>query len=146
MGRIMAIDFGRKRTGLAVTDSLQIAANPLSTVATHTAIDYIRTYCSHEQVDMIVLGNPKRLDNTLSDSQQQLRPFLRQLQKALPQMKIILYDERFTSTLAHRAMIDGGMKRSDRRDKANVDTIAATIILTDYLQSLSAQRTTLAKT
>lgn len=142
----MAIDFGRKRTGLAVTDSLQIAANPLGTISTHTAIDYIKAYCNQEQVDMIVLGNPKKLDNTPSDSQQQLRPFLKQLQRALPQMKIVLYDERFTSTLAHRAMIDGGMKRNARQNKAAVDTIAATIILTDYLQSESAKPSTFVKT
>lgn len=134
----MAIDFGSKRTGLAVTDSLKIVANPLATVETRRAIDYIKAYAASEEVETIVVGLPKRLDNTPSDSQRQLRPFLRKLGQALPGMRVVLYDERFTSTLAHRAMIDGGVKKSGRRDKAAVDTIAAAIILNDYLESLAA--------
>lgn len=135
MGRILAIDFGRKRTGLAVTDTLQIVANGLATVATAATVDYITAYIAREPVDLIVVGQPKRLDNTPSESQKWLEPFLARLRKTLPGIPVELYDERFTSTLAHRAMIDGGMKKSDRRDKAVVDTIAATIILNDYLES-----------
>lgn len=135
MGRILAIDFGRKRTGIAVTDPLKIVANGLATIPTHTLMDFIQDYLKREDVERIVVGLPKRLDNTPSESMKWLEPFLNRLRKVLPDMPVVMYDERFTSTLAHKAMIDGGMKKSDRRNKAVVDTIAATIILNDYLQS-----------
>ena len=138
MGRILAIDFGRKRTGIAVTDPLKIVANGLATIPTHTLMDFIQDYIKRENVERIVVGLPKRLDNTPSESMKWLEPFLNRLRKVLPDMPVVLYDERFTSTLAHKAMIDGGMKKSDRRNKAVVDTIAATIILNDYLQSCMA--------
>lgn len=138
MGRILAIDFGRKRTGIAVTDPLKIVANGLATIPTHTLMDFIQDYIKREDVERIVVGLPKRLDNTPSESMKWLEPFLNRLRKVLPDMPVVLYDERFTSTLAHKAMIDGGMKKSDRRNKAVVDTIAATIILNDYLQSSMA--------
>lgn len=138
MGRILAIDFGRKRTGIAVTDPLKIVANGLATIPTHTLMDFIQDYLKREDVERIVVGLPKRLDNTPSESMKWLEPFLNRLRKVLPDMPVVLYDERFTSTLAHKAMLDGGMKKSDRRNKAVVDTIAATIILNDYLQSSMA--------
>lgn len=137
MGRILAIDYGRKRTGIAVTDTLQLVANGLETVPTHTLLQYIKTYVTKEPVDTIVVGLPKQLNGEPSESMRYITPFVAKLRKELPQMEVVMYDERFTSTIAHRAMIDGGMKKSDRKDKARVDSIAATIILTDYLQSRS---------
>ena len=135
MGRIMGIDYGRKRTGLAVTDTLQIVAGNLATVPTHTLLSFIKDYISREPVDRIVIGKPTQLNGEPSESMKYITPFVKLLRKELPDMPIVMYDERFTSTIAHRAMIDGGMKKSDRRDKSRVDAIAATIILNDYLQS-----------
>ncbi len=137
MGRILAIDYGRKRTGLAVTDILQIVANGLETVPTHTLMQYLKAYVAREPVDKIVVGLPKQMNGEQSESMQYIKPFVARLAKELPDIPVEMYDERFTSTLAHRAMIEGGMKKSDRRDKARVDSIAATIILNDYLQSKS---------
>lgn len=135
MARILGIDYGRKRTGIAVTDPLQIIANGLETVPTHTLMQYIKDYTAREQVERIVIGLPRQLNGEPSESMRYITPFVNRLKKEMPDMPITMYDERFTSTIAHRAMIDGGMKKSDRRDKARVDSIAATIILTDYLQS-----------
>ena len=135
MGRILAIDFGRKRTGIAVTDPLQIVANGLTTVATHTLIDFLQSYVKSEPVELIVVGLPKQLNGQPSESTKWLEPFLNRLRKVMPDMPVVMYDERFTSTLAHRAMIDGGMKKMDRRNKALVGSIAAAIILNEYLQS-----------
>ncbi len=135
MGRILGIDYGRKRTGLAVTDTLQIVAGNLATVPTHTLLSFIKDYLTREPVDRIVIGKPTQLNGEPSESMKYITPFVKLLRKELPDMPIVMYDERFTSTIAHRAMIDGGMKKSDRRDKARVDSIAATIILNDYLQS-----------
>lgn len=135
MGRILGIDYGRKRTGVAVTDPLKIIANGLETVPTHTLMQYIKDYVAKEDVEMIVIGLPRQLNGEPSESMRYITPFVNRLKKELPQMPVTMYDERFTSTIAHRAMIDGGMKKSDRRDKGRVDAIAATIILTDYLQS-----------
>ena len=136
MGRILAIDYGRKRCGIAVTDPLKIIANGLETVATHKLMDYLKDYMSREQVELIVIGQPTQLNGKPSESMRYIKPFVNRLRKELPNMPVEMVDERFTSTIAHRAMIDGGMKKSDRRDKARVDTIAASIILNDYLQSL----------
>ena len=135
MGRIMAIDYGRKRTGVAVTDPLQIIAGNLATVSTHTLMEFIKDYMSRETVDRIVIGQPSQLNGQPSESMRYITPFVNRLKSELPDMPIVMYDERFTSTIAHQAMIDGGMKKSDRRDKSRVDAIAATIILNDYLQS-----------
>jgi putative Holliday junction resolvase len=135
MGRIMGIDYGRKRTGVAVTDPLQIIAGNLATVPTHTLLQFIKDYIAREQVDRIVIGLPTQLNGEPSDSMKYIKPFVSRLNKELPDMPVVMYDERFTSTIAHQAMIDGGMKKSDRRDKNRVDAIAATIILNDYLQS-----------
>ena len=135
MGRILGIDYGRKRTGIAVTDPLQIVAGNLATVPTHTLMSFIKDYIAREQVERIVIGQPTQLNGDPSESMKYITPFVKQLHKELPDMPVVMYDERFTSTIAHRAMIDGGMKKSDRRDKSRVDAIAATIILNDYLQS-----------
>ena len=135
MGRIMGIDYGRKRTGVAVTDPLKIVAGNLATVPTHTLLQFIQDYLTREAVERIVIGLPTQLNGEPSESMKYITPFVNRLRKALPEVPIVMYDERFTSTIAHQAMIDGGMKKSDRRDKARVDAIAATIILNDYLQS-----------
>ena len=135
MGRILAIDFGRKRTGIAVTDTLKIVANGLTTIPTHTLTDFLQDYVKREPVELIVVGLPRRLDGTPSESMKWIEPFLNRLKKIMPDMPVVMYDERFTSTLAHKAMLDGGMKKSDRRNTEIVDTIAASIILNDYLQS-----------
>jgi putative Holliday junction resolvase len=136
MGRILGIDYGRKRTGLAVTDSLKIVAGNLDTVPTHTLMQFIKDYIAREQVERIVVGLPTQLNGQPSESMKYITPFVNRLKKELPGMDVVMYDERFTSTIAHQAMIDGGMKKSDRRDKSRVDAIAATIILNDYLQSI----------
>ena len=135
MGRILAIDFGSKRTGIAVTDTLQLIANGLATVATAQLMDFLKAYVAKESVELIVVGQPKQMDNTPSESMRYLKPFLARLAKEIPEMPVVMYDERFTSVLAHRAMLDGGMKKMARRDKSIVDEISATIILTDYLNS-----------
>ncbi len=135
MGRILAIDYGRKRCGIAVTDPLKIIANGLETVATHKLMDFLKEYTSREQVELIVIGQPTQLNGHPSESMRYITPFIDRLKKEMPNMPIEMADERFTSSIAHQAMIDGGMKKSDRRDKARVDTIAASIILNDYLQS-----------
>lgn len=136
MGRILGIDYGRKRTGVAVTDPLGIVAGNLATVPTHTLMQFIQDYIGREQVDRIVIGNPMQLNGQPSESMKYITPFVNKLRKVLPDMPVVMYDERFTSTIAHQAMIDGGMKKSVRRDKSRVDAIAATIILNDYLQSI----------
>lgn len=134
--RILAIDYGKRRTGLAVTDILRITANPLITVETKDLITWLDNYFKGGEVDQVVIGKPTQMNGQDSESAQYIQPFLKQFKERWPEMPIVEYDERFTSVLAHRAMIDGGMKKSDRRDKAVVDRLAATIILTDYLQSL----------
>lgn len=135
MGRILAIDFGRRRTGIAVTDPMRITAGPLETVPTHTLIDWLTAYFAKEKVDEVVIGHPKQMSGEESESMNYIRPFMGQFRNHFPDMPLIQYDERFTSVLAHRAMIDGGMKKKQRQDKAVVDKIAACIILEDYLQS-----------
>ena len=135
MARILGIDYGRKRTGVAVTDPLQIVAGALGTVPTHTLEQFITDYVAREEVELIVVGQPLQLNGEPSESMRYITPFVNRLRKILSDIPVVMYDERFTSTIAHQAMIDGGMKKSDRRDKARVDSIAATIILNDYLMS-----------
>ena len=135
MARILGIDYGRKRTGVAVTDPLQIVAGALGTVPTHTLEKYITDYVAREEVELIVVGQPLQLNGEPSESMRYITPFVNRLRKILPNIPVVMYDERFISTIAHQAVIDGGMKKSDRRDKARVDSIAATIILNDYLMS-----------
>ena len=139
MGRVLGIDYGRKRTGIAVTDPLQIVAGNLATVPTHTLMQFIKDYIGRETVDRIVVGQPSQLNGQPSESMKYITPFVSRLKKELPDIPVVMYDERFTSTIAHQAMIDGGMKKSDRRDKSRVDAIAATIILNDYLKSRDNQ-------
>jgi putative Holliday junction resolvase len=135
MGRLLSIDYGRKRCGIAVTDSLQIVATGLTTVATAQLIDYVKAYVAREQVERIIVGLPTTMRGELSESMRYITPGINRLKKELPDVPVEFFDERFTSVLAHKAMIDGGMKKSQRRDKAVVDEISATIILNDYLQS-----------
>lgn len=135
MARILAIDYGRKRCGVAVTDVLQIVATGLATVRACDLLKFIKEYVAREQVERIVIGEPRRLNNEPSESMRYIKPFVVQLRKALPDMPIEMFDERFTSTLAHNALIEGGAKRSTRQDKALIDTMAATIILNNYLDS-----------
>lgn len=137
MARILAIDYGLKRTGLAVTDPLRISAGPLETVLTASLMSWLTAYFQKENVDQVVIGKPKQMNNQDSESASYIQPFIEQFKTAFPNMPIAEYDERFTSVLAHRAMIDGGMKKKQRRDKAVVDKIAACIILEDYMQSLN---------
>ena len=136
MGRILAIDFGRKRTGLAVSDTLRITANPLLTIETKNLIEWLQTYFAAEQVDEVVIGHPTQMNGQESESMNYIRPFMGVFKKTFPTMPITMFDERFTSVLAHRAMIEGGMKKKDRQNKAVVDKIAACIILEDYMDSL----------
>jgi putative Holliday junction resolvase len=135
MARLMAIDFGRRRCGIAVTDPACIIANPLETVDTPKLIDFVKAYLKANQVDKIVVGLPKNLNGEPSESMRYLTPVINRLKKEVAPTPIVYFDERFTSVLAHRAMIDGGMKKMDRRDKAVVDRISASIILNDYLSS-----------
>ena len=135
MGRILAIDYGRKRCGVAVTDTLQISANGMPTVATHMLMDFLKDYCSREPVDEIIVGEPKDLHGNPSESMRYIQPFLVRLRKEMPEMKMTMVDERFTSTIAHREMIAGGFKKKQRQEKGRADEMAAVIILTSYLQS-----------
>jgi putative Holliday junction resolvase len=134
MGRIIAIDYGRKRTGIAVTDPLQMIANGLTTVQSSTTIDFLKQYFVKEKVDAIVVGHAKQMNNTDSESMQYIKPFIKQLSKHFPEMPVYLVDERFTSKIAHQTLIDGGLKKKKRQDKALVDTISATIILQSYME------------
>lgn len=136
MGRILAIDYGRKRTGLAVTDVLRITANPLLTIETNQLMNWLADYFAHEPVDEVVIGHPTQMNGQESESMNYIRPFMGVFKKTFPTIHITMYDERFTSVLAHRAMIDGGMKKKNRQDKAIVDKIAACIILEGYLEKI----------
>ena len=135
MGRLLSIDYGRKRCGIAVTDPLRIVANGLTTVNTSSLIDYVKDYVAREQVDTIVVGYPTTMRGEESESMRYIRPGIERLKKEIPNIPVVFFDERFTSAIAHQSMIDSGMKKMARRDKAIVDEISATIILNDYLQS-----------
>ncbi len=133
LARILAIDYGLKRTGIAVTDELQIIASGLTTVPTETLIDFLKDYTSKENVSQFVIGKPKQMDNTDSESEELIIPFLEKLQKEIPSIPVERVDERFTSKMAFQTMIDSGLKKKQRRNKALVDEISATIILQSYL-------------
>ena len=135
MARILSIDYGKKRTGLAVTDPLQIIAGGLATVATSQLFEYLQAYIAREQVEMIVIGEPRQPNGEPSENLARVQQFVNRWRKAVPQVSIQYYDERFTSVLAHQAMIDGGLKKKARQNKGLVDEISATIILEDYLRS-----------
>ena len=132
----MAIDYGVKRTGLAVTDPVRIIATALSTVETPTLLQYIKEYCAREEVDEFVVGDARHMDGTPSESMQYIEPFVAELTKAFPNKKISRIDERFTSKMAFQTMIDSGLKKKDRRNKGMIDQIAATIMLQDYMRTL----------
>ncbi len=135
MSRILAIDYGRKRTGIAVTDPMQIIANGLTTVPTGELMDFLLDYMKREKVERIIIGHPKQMNNQDSESMKYIVPFVNRLKKVLPDVPLEMVDERFTSVLAHQAMLAGGLKKKDRQNKALVDEISATIILQSYLES-----------
>ncbi len=135
MSRILAIDYGKKRTGLAVTDPMQIIASGLTTVATTELMDFILKYVAQEKVERIIVGHPKQMNNEDSENMKRIIPFINLLKKKLPSIPVELVDERFTSVLAHQAMLDGGLKKKARQNKALVDEISATIILQSYMET-----------
>ena len=135
MARILSIDYGKKRTGLAVTDPLQLIAGGLATVSTSELFEYLTQYVAKESVERIVIGEPRQPNGQPSENLQRVQQFVARWRKAVPEVPIEYYDERFTSVLAHQAMLDGGLKKKARQDKALVDEISATIILEDYLRS-----------
>ncbi len=140
MGRVLAIDYGQKRVGFAVSDPDKIIAQGLDTVHVTQAFDFIQNYISIEQVETIVVGDPKRLDNTQSESARFIEPFVNRLKKAFPTIPIVRIDERFTSKIAFQTMLDGGLKKKERQNKALVDKISATVILQSYLQQLEIEK------
>ena len=135
MARILSIDYGKKRTGIAVTDPLQIIAGGLATVSTSELFDWLKAYLSKEPVERIVIGEPRQPNGQPSENLGRVQQFVNRWRKEFPDVPIELYDERFTSVLAHQAMLDGGLRKKARQDKALVDEISATIILEDYLRS-----------
>ena len=135
LARILSIDYGKKRTGIAVTDPLQIIAGGLATVSTSELFDWLKAYLAKESVERIVIGEPRQPNGQPSENLQRVQQFVNRWRKAVPEVPIDYFDERFTSVLAHQAMLDGGLKKKARQDKALVDEISATIILEDYLRS-----------
>ena len=135
MGRILAIDYGTKRTGIAVSDPLRLIAGGLETIATKDLERWLAAYFAREEVSTIVLGKPSHMDGTPSDTWRFIKPLAGRLRRAWPDKEVVFYDERFTSVLAHKAMIDGGLKKKARQNKALVDEISATIILQSFLES-----------
>jgi putative Holliday junction resolvase len=135
LARILSIDYGRKRTGLAVTDPLQLIAGGLATVPTHELFDWLKKYMEKEAVERIVIGEPLQPNGQPSENMERVKQFVNRWRRAVPSVPIEFYDERFTSVLAHKAMLDGGLRKKARQDKALVDEISATIILEDYMRS-----------
>ena len=133
MARILAIDYGKKRTGLAVTDMLQITANPVLTIETRDLMAWLENYFRTEQVETVVIGHPTQMNGQESESMNYIRPFMERFRVAFPAIPLVAFDERFTSVLAHQAMLAGGMKKKDRQNKAVVDKLAACIILEGYM-------------
>ncbi len=140
MSRILALDIGRKRSGIAVTDPLKIIANGLITVPTSALTDFIKDYLAKEPVELIVIGYPKQMNNQPSEAVKYIDPIVNRIKKLFPNLPVELADERFTSKMAFQAMIDSGVKKSDRRNKELIDTVSATIILQSYLESLNYNR------
>jgi len=134
MGRILAIDYGQKRVGIAVTDELKIIANGLTTVPSAEIFEFLKTYLSKETVELFLVGEPKQMDNTPSESSKFVEPFVRKLTQTFPNIPIKRVDERFTSKMAFQSMIDMGLKKKDRQNKATIDKISATIMLQSYLE------------
>ena len=135
MSRILSIDYGRRRTGIAVTDPAQIIATGLCTVATHELQGFLKRYVASEEVERFVLGLPVQTNGEASENQARVRRFAAWLEQTFPDKPVVLWDERFTSTLAHRTMLEAGLKRKDRQNKALVDEVAATIILQSWMES-----------
>ncbi|GAB3249290.1 Holliday junction resolvase RuvX [Larkinella harenae] len=135
MPRLLAIDYGTKRTGLAVTDPLQLIATALETVPTHQLLDYLKRYAAGEPVEAFVVGLPTRLDGTDTDNTPRVRAFVEKLKTAFPAIPVHWHDERFTSVMALQAMIAGGTKKKDRREKGNIDKVSAVIILQSFMES-----------
>lgn len=135
MGRIISIDYGRKRTGLAATDTLQLIANGLCTVPSNELMVFLKKYVEKEPVEKFIVGLPKQMNNQPSENMKYIEPFVHLLKKTFPIIPVEMVDERFTSVLAHRAMIDGGLKKKERQDKALVDEISAVILLQSYMES-----------
>lgn len=135
MSRIVAIDYGKKRTGIAVTDTMQIIASGLTTVNTHQLLAFILQYVKDEPVERIIIGLPRQMNNEESENASRVRSFVGVLRKQISDIPIEFVDERFTSVLAHRTMLDAGLKKKDRQNKALVDEVSATIILQSYLES-----------
>lgn len=136
MGRIMALDYGQKRCGIAVTDPLQMIACGLTTIASNQVVDFVLDYMKLEEVSVIVVGEPRDMQNNESDASRFIKPFINRLRKIVPaNVKIERYDERFTSKMAFQSMIDAGLGKKKRQDKALVDTISATLILQSYMES-----------
>ncbi|MDR1737512.1 MAG: Holliday junction resolvase RuvX [Candidatus Symbiothrix sp.] len=136
MGRIIAIDYGKKRTGLAVSDPMQMIAGGLATVVSHQVVDFLKQYVRDNPVELFVVGEPRQMNYEFSENAQRVLLFRKQLQKAFPDVAICMADERFTSVLAHQAMIDGGLKKKQRQNKALVDELSAVIILQSYLETI----------
>lgn len=139
MGRILSVDYGKKRCGLAVTDPLQIVPGGLGTVATQSLMGFLRDYTRREEVETIVVGEPLQPNGMASENKERVDAFVGRLRNEFKDIEVVTYDERFTSVLAHRAMIDGGLKKKDRQNKALVDEISATIILEDYMNYRKAR-------
>ena len=136
MGRILAIDFGIKRTGIAVTDELRLIASGLTTVSTKELLHFLKDYTQKECVDLFIVGEPKQMDNSISESELEIKSFLKKLKTFIPQIPVKRYDERFTSKMVFQAMIDGGVKKQKRKNKALIDEISATLILQGYMDSI----------
>ena len=134
MSRILSIDYGLKRTGIAVTDEMQIIASGLTTIASDTLVAFLKEYFSKEKVEKVIIGEPKQMDGTPSESTAIIEKFIKVFQKEFPEMALDRVDERFTSKMAFQTMIDSGLKKNQRKNKALIDEIAATIMLQDYLQ------------
>lgn len=134
LGRIIGIDYGRKRTGIAATDPMQIIANSITTIASREVLKFLLNYTQNEVVEAFVIGYPRQMNNKPSEAVKFIDPFIAQLKKAFPDKEIILMDERFTSKIAFQTMITGGVKKKDRQNKALLDSISATIILQSYLE------------
>jgi len=135
LARVLAIDFGKIRTGIAITDELKIIASGLTTVNTSDLLSFLKEYTSKEKVELFLMGLPKQMDNSDSESEALILPFLKKIEKLFPQIPMKRIDERFTSKMAFQTMIDSGMKKKQRKNKAMVDEISATIILQSYLYS-----------
>ena len=138
MSRILAIDYGRRRCGIAVTDPNRIVATALATVETARLVGWLKNYLASEEVGLVIVGEPTTMQGTPSESMRYIRPALARLRREFPTLEFVMWDERFTSTLAHRAMLDAGYRRKDRQDKGAIDRMAAVIILNSYLESRAA--------